>query len=895
MNEFNFEEYWIDASSDCKAIINYISQNVSNAAKNNIGKNGSVYTWGGEEFLSFIEPSGKKHKNRFKEQIEKLTGNQYRTLSEVSKSGTGIENARLSFCLAAYNFQSLHDTTLEFFIAGFVRFTENHPSNLTFDEVEENLQNVKNKIAQDHEQSQNLSLPMLEDFLKTPQEREGNHNYFANEKLKIVGREDTQNRLKKFLEHGDKNLLWFQLAGEGGQGKSRLALDLVKFAKKKNWHAGFVDDEVIVFFENHLETWSPKQDTLLVFDYVVGYESELKNILRGLSRKQSVLQKKIRILILERQAWNATESLQVLKSNASSSNMMSTCAYWYSQLCDRKSYDGKDQIIESIRFDLQGFKGVEELFSLGDKHLVAIVKSILKENKSEFSLDDEVIADMLKRIDSSGRPLFAHLLGSQLSNSIDGYESWTKIDLLTQILNRDMDTRWAYQFQNETPTWGEKNQAVMIAIAATIVGKLDFDDKIVEQCLGATNQKTRRQVLTINNNLVAQTKIKYKTSYGLEPDLLGEWFVLLSFCNGLDFEDLLNFCWTYEPRKTAHFLVKISQDFLKLPANVLKPNITLELLNHRVKTDEAVTALAMIVNFITYKLIQSKLKVPDQILVVLSMIADSKEIPANGIESITLLAHMHEKGIDTKRNESLAFSLYEKCAKYDHAPAYICMANLYRAGTGVEQSWKKAVALYEKALSSNITKDAAALLSLAFHQRDDGLRNDKKAVEYCRLSIASGNIFANSLMGLYYENGFGVEKSTEKAIEYFNLAADSGDADAFFALGQIYFIYKYGEDFAEQYFSYNKKAFELGHIDAAYLLGCCYYNADGTNRNLLATLKCWGFASDNGHADASFDLAALYYNGTEIEKDRTVAHRYFQRAYMAGHLKAKEILDTKYW
>ena len=93
--------------------------------------------------------------------------------------------------------------------------------------------------------------------LTKPQANKDNQNYYANKAIeKVIGRTAQEERLENFL-NCDMNVGWFQLAGEAGQGKSRLAFDLMHTALKLGWCAGFVEEDDIEFFKNHGGNWQP--------------------------------------------------------------------------------------------------------------------------------------------------------------------------------------------------------------------------------------------------------------------------------------------------------------------------------------------------------------------------------------------------------------------------------------------------------------------------------------------------------------------------------------------------------------------------------------------------------------------------------------------------------------
>lgn len=149
MDTFDFEQYWKAISKECRVLIGHIADQVSTTAKKDLNKGleeDGYYTWGGDDFLSFIEPSGSKHKTLFKESISLNIEGDYRSLSVVTRQGTGVNTAKISFCYAAYRYEKLFEASIEQFIIGFVNFTNENPSHIQFGGLEKTIQVLKDRI-----------------------------------------------------------------------------------------------------------------------------------------------------------------------------------------------------------------------------------------------------------------------------------------------------------------------------------------------------------------------------------------------------------------------------------------------------------------------------------------------------------------------------------------------------------------------------------------------------------------------------------------------------------------------------------------------------------------------------------------------------------------------------
>ncbi len=119
--------------------------------------------------------------------------------------------------------------------------------------------------------------------------------HFSQEKLNFCGRTVELARLNSFLET-DSQFKWWAITGQGGAGKSRLALELLK-RSKIDWYG---------FFLNHtadkadVDRFVPFNDTIIVIDYVKGNEKQIAGLVSLMIDKYRSVSFKLRILFLER-------------------------------------------------------------------------------------------------------------------------------------------------------------------------------------------------------------------------------------------------------------------------------------------------------------------------------------------------------------------------------------------------------------------------------------------------------------------------------------------------------------------------------------------------------------------------------------------------------------------
>ena len=121
--------------------------------------------------------------------------------------------------------------------------------------------------------------------------------------LEMVGREDEQRSLRDWLTSGDQ-LSIRVLTGEGGSGKTRLALDLCDNLPGEDWQAGFLDGDDLKTYcsDASMVDWAWTKPTLIVVDYAATFADTLHRWLGRLADHMKTDAPALRILLLERQA-----------------------------------------------------------------------------------------------------------------------------------------------------------------------------------------------------------------------------------------------------------------------------------------------------------------------------------------------------------------------------------------------------------------------------------------------------------------------------------------------------------------------------------------------------------------------------------------------------------------
>ena len=138
-------------------------------------------------------------------------------------------------------------------------------------------------------------------------------------------------------------------------------------------------------------------------------------------------------------------------------------------------------------------------------------------------------------------------------------------------------------------------------------------------------------------------------------------------------------------------------------------------------------------------------------------------------------------------------------------------------------------------------------------------RDYTSALRLARPVADQGDSRAQSLLGLMYSNGQGVQRNEAEAMKWYWRAADQGEADAQVKIGDMYFEGRIvAQDYSEAGRWYRFAA-DHGNAAAQYYLGILYAKGEGV-------------PLDNVLAHMWFNLAAVHFT-SRLSRDRAIALR----------------------
>lgn len=670
-------------------------------------------------------------------------------------------------------------------------------------------------------------------ILRPPETRVDINHYTSRVIEKVLGRDDEQQYLRDFLG-GEEKFSWLQLAGVGGQGKSRLALELIlEKQSDNNWEAGEFGQRQLEAFQGDWATWMPSKPYLFVIDYIVGNEKFIGSFFQILSQRQDFLYP-VRILLLERQPWNKggfirPRNVKKQSEKASHQSILSSVedlkcdsyAEWFSSLATPANDNspinkcGKQEHINNFISTAFKGEGLWELKPLGDDALFSITKKIVEHEGCKLTMEKKDVLNRLKEIDRSGRPLYAYFLGQALAQGGGRNEDIkSREDLLNFALSQQYDKRWVAKYGQDTPIRRDDNLAHRLAVLATITKGVDYKELKDKKLIQPDDLDYVRRAMIYTDSPL-RTHSEHTTGniiLPLEPDILGEWMVLDSLNEVLPVNEIMDISWRHNPKETSAFIQRLTQDF---PDH----SITNEILEEPCPDDRSFNQISHVSPSILYNL------------------------------------YKYDPGYPFSSNFMKALQ-YAANEKGDLSAIY-CLGTCYLdgIGIGIEQSDERAITLFRR-----------------------GVDNEYLPAIYN--------------YGWCYLYGRGVIKNNQNAIFWFHKAAEKGHVEAAYMLGWCYLYVKNIKkiDNKDALFWLHKAA-EKGHLRSMDNIGYCYANGQGVAQSDKMAIFWFNEAASKDYPQSMYHLGLFHFMGWGCQRNHSEAEFWFRKAVALGHEQAKAKLN----
>jgi tetratricopeptide (TPR) repeat protein len=249
-----------------------------------------------------------------------------------------------------------------------------------------------------------------------------------NDFIPMKGREPFIDHLKAFCS-ADQFFNWTLLTGDGGIGKTRLALEFVKIQQGNGWYTGFLQQDKLARLVRHpgFDNWEPLTDTLMVVDYAADKIEDLKLLMIQCSRLAAAGngkdgQAKLRLLLLERHGTPSDGWLKDLLSagKGAQRDLIGLSLIPPQKLKAPETESPDAAMLDILRLTMQNWQ------EFTGKKAPQLPK-----------FDDSDLASF--RGNTQMRPLFVQMAGIHACETGDalGLFRWTQEDLLTAAVERE--------------------------------------------------------------------------------------------------------------------------------------------------------------------------------------------------------------------------------------------------------------------------------------------------------------------------------------------------------------------------------------------------------------------------------------------------------------------------
>lgn len=235
---------------------------------------------------------------------------------------------------------------------------------------------------------------------------------------------------------------------------------------------------------------------------------------------------------------------------------------------------------------------------------------------------------------------------------------------------------------------------------------------------------------------------------------------------------------------------------------------------------------------------------------------------------------------------------------------------------------------------------AAGLLLLYFVRRTKTRDPEAEFGRYAR-AAASGDVYAQYLIGKMLLEGDGVKADRAEALIWLRRSAEQDHTEAQCILAQLLESGDGGAEGLHEAYAWYQRAAEQGHeragdcllderwtpfreqssaespsadekpldsadmdtylrqaqdgdMDAQYNLGILFYNGKGMSRDLGEAARWFLLAAEQGDADARYNLGLMYGRGEGVDKNLDESRRWLLQAAEQGHEGAREIVNKLY-
>jgi TPR repeat protein len=235
---------------------------------------------------------------------------------------------------------------------------------------------------------------------------------------------------------------------------------------------------------------------------------------------------------------------------------------------------------------------------------------------------------------------------------------------------------------------------------------------------------------------------------------------------------------------------------------------------------------------------------------------------------------------EIEKDEIKAFEWFEKSANQEQSDAQNYLGYLYENDIEMQKDLKKAFYWYQKSAENGNKFAQYNLISYYLN----GWKIDEELIEQENDRIQFG-------LGYFYE----LQKDLEKSFYWYQKSAENGNKFAQYNLG-LYYQNGCGIEKDEiEAFKWYEKSAEQNNSDAQNYLGFFYKNGISIRKDLKKSFYWYQKSAENGNKIAQYNLGNFYRYGWEIEKDETKAQEWYKELagpYNKFFIKNSELINS---
>ena len=259
-----------------------------------------------------------------------------------------------------------------------------------------------------------FSLPLPGDAARSEAQSDTLSKFYPGSRsTTFIGREREWKMLDAFLD-AEAPLSFLVLTGDGGSGKTRLALELCLARRELGWEAGFISSRELDDVDASTG-WRGDRDTLIVVDYAASRAQQLRDVLRALSN-QPDSGRRLRFLLLERTAKDDAGWLSTLLGDGGER----------SHAVRRLQYGNSPHALSPLT-------GRETLLALARDFLTALGRP-----DDAWQRDEDLVRRLLDAA-WGGNPLYLMLAAYTMLYRDDRSTTWTREKLAEEFAGKEME------------------------------------------------------------------------------------------------------------------------------------------------------------------------------------------------------------------------------------------------------------------------------------------------------------------------------------------------------------------------------------------------------------------------------------------------------------------------